>query len=130
MPTETDSPFEQTTALADVDLPTSENDEVTNSPSDDEGEFDAERWYRILEEQKVNVWYTAPTAIRRLMRLEANPLQTHDLSNLRFIASVGEPLNPEAVKYLNRLSDLLFVLSRHENDRGQGDVLWVPGQNR
>lgn len=41
-----------------------------------------------------------------------------------------ESLNPEAVKYLNRLSDLLFVLSRHENDGGKADVLWVPGQNR
>jgi cob(I)alamin adenosyltransferase len=42
----------------------------------------------------------------------------------------AEPLNPEAVKYLNRLSDHLFVLSRHVNDRGAGDVLWVPGANR
>ena len=41
-----------------------------------------------------------------------------------------ETLNPEAVKYLNRLSDLLFVLSRHANDGGRADVLWVPGQNR
>ncbi|GJM18851.1 MAG: cob(I)yrinic acid a,c-diamide adenosyltransferase [Phycisphaeraceae bacterium] len=38
--------------------------------------------------------------------------------------------NPETVKYLNRLSDLLFVLARHANDRGKGDVLWVPGANR
>jgi cob(I)alamin adenosyltransferase len=42
----------------------------------------------------------------------------------------AEPVNPEAVKYLNRLSDHLFVLSRHVNDRGAGDVLWVPGANR
>jgi cob(I)alamin adenosyltransferase len=41
-----------------------------------------------------------------------------------------EPVNPEAVKYLNRLSDHLFVLSRHCNDRGAGDVLWVPGAHR
>ncbi|MEQ8770006.1 MAG: cob(I)yrinic acid a,c-diamide adenosyltransferase [Phycisphaerales bacterium] len=38
--------------------------------------------------------------------------------------------NAEAVKYLNRLSDLLFVLARHANDRGKADVLWVPGANR
>ena len=63
----------------------------------DEAEFDADRWYHILEEQKVTVWYTAPTAIRRLMRLDINPLAEYDLSHLRFIASVGEPLNPEAV---------------------------------
>jgi acetyl-CoA synthetase len=63
----------------------------------DEAEFDATRWYRILEEQGVTVWYTAPTAIRRLMRLDIKPIKEYDLSRLRFIASVGEPLNPEAV---------------------------------
>jgi cob(I)alamin adenosyltransferase len=41
-----------------------------------------------------------------------------------------EPVNPQAVKYLNRLSDLLFVLARHCNHKGAGDVLWVPGANR
>jgi cob(I)alamin adenosyltransferase len=41
-----------------------------------------------------------------------------------------EAVNPEAVKYLNRLSDHLFVLSRHVNDKGGGDVLWTPGANR
>jgi cob(I)alamin adenosyltransferase len=41
-----------------------------------------------------------------------------------------EAVNPEAVKYLNRLSDHLFVLSRHVNDKGAGDVLWIPGVNR
>ncbi|GAB4217685.1 MAG: acetate--CoA ligase [Synechococcales cyanobacterium] len=63
----------------------------------DEAEFDADRWYRILEQQQVNVWYTAPTAIRRLMRMEGDPRQHYDLSHLRLIHSVGEPLNPEAV---------------------------------
>ncbi|MFD8325542.1 acetate--CoA ligase [Streptomyces lydicus] len=68
----------------------------------DEGDFDTRRWYRILAEQRVTVWYTAPTALRMLMR--ATPRQgthqlpaSYDLSALRFIASVGEPLNPEAV---------------------------------
>jgi acetyl-CoA synthetase len=63
----------------------------------DEAEFDADRWYRILETQKVTVWYTAPTAIRRLMRLEIDPKTQYDLSHLRLVHSVGEPLNPEAV---------------------------------
>ncbi len=63
----------------------------------DEADFDAERWYRILEEQKVNVWYTAPTAIRRLMRMDIELRKQYDLSYLRLIHSVGEPLNPEAV---------------------------------
>ncbi len=42
----------------------------------------------------------------------------------------GEPVNPEAVKYLNRLSDLLFVAARRANDQGRADVLWKPGENR
>ena len=68
----------------------------------DEGEFDARRWYRVLAEERVSVWYTAPTAIRMLMRAtpRGGPYdlpRAHDLSALRFVASVGEPLNPEAV---------------------------------
>jgi acetyl-CoA synthetase len=63
----------------------------------DEEEFDPERWYEILEQQRVNVWYTAPTAIRMLMRAGPDPAASRDLSRLRLIASVGEPLNPEAV---------------------------------
>jgi len=63
----------------------------------DQAEFDAERWYRILEAQRVNVWYTAPTAIRMLMKVGADITKRFDLSSLRFMASVGEPLNPEAV---------------------------------
>jgi acetyl-CoA synthetase len=65
----------------------------------DEEEFDAERWYRILQDQKVAVWYTAPTAIRMLMRVGPELARQHDLSHLRFLASVGEPLNPEAVHW-------------------------------
>lgn len=63
----------------------------------DEEELDAERWYRILEEQHVTVWYTAPTALRMLMRAGTDAAARHDLSALRFVASVGEPLNPEVV---------------------------------
>jgi acetyl-CoA synthetase len=63
----------------------------------DEGDFDAARWYQILQDEKVTVWYTAPTAIRLLMRAGAALAKSYDLSHLRFIASVGEPLNPEAV---------------------------------
>lgn len=63
----------------------------------DEEEFDAERWYRILEEQQVSIWYTAPTAIRMLMKAGSELARSHDFPALRFMASVGEPLNPEAV---------------------------------
>jgi acetyl-CoA synthetase len=63
----------------------------------DEAEYDTDRWYAILEEQRVSVWYTAPTAIRMLMRAGDEPIAQRDLSSLRFIASVGEPLNAPAV---------------------------------
>ena len=63
----------------------------------DEEEFDAARWYSILEEQKINVWYTAPTAIRRLMRMDIHPKEKYNLEHLRLICSVGEPLHAEAV---------------------------------
>jgi acetyl-CoA synthetase len=63
----------------------------------DQAEFDAERWYRILQDQKVTVWYTAPTAVRMLMKAGSDFAKKFDLSHLRLMASVGEPLNPEAV---------------------------------
>jgi acetyl-CoA synthetase len=63
----------------------------------DEDELDADRWYRILAQNRVSVWYTAPTALRMLMKAGASRAAGHDLSALRFVASVGEPLNPEVV---------------------------------
>ena len=63
----------------------------------DEGDFDVERWYRTLQDERVTVWYTAPTAIRMLMKAGADAARPFDLSALRLICSVGEPLNPEAV---------------------------------
>jgi acetyl-CoA synthetase len=63
----------------------------------DEAEFDAERWYRTLQNERVTVWYTAPTAIRMMMKVGIEIVRKYDLSHLRFLASVGEPLNPEAV---------------------------------
>ena len=63
----------------------------------DEAEFDAERWYTILQDQAVSVWYTAPTAIRMLMKTGSELARRFRFPKLRFIASVGEPLNPEAV---------------------------------
>jgi len=63
----------------------------------DEADFDAARWYQVLESERVDVWYTAPTAIRMLMKAGPDLARQHDLSRLKFIASVGEPLNAEAV---------------------------------
>jgi acetyl-CoA synthetase len=63
----------------------------------DEADFDAERWYRVLSEESVTVWYTAPTAIRMLMKAGTALARQRAYPGLRFLGSVGEPLNPEAV---------------------------------
>jgi len=68
----------------------------------DEDELEPERWYRTLAEKKVNVWYTAPTAVRMLMKAGDALPKRFDLSSLRLVASVGEPLNPEAVRWGQR----------------------------
>ncbi len=62
-----------------------------------EGGFSARKWFEIIQNYKVTVWYTAPTAIRMLMKAGVDVPKRFDLSTLRFAASVGEPLNPEAV---------------------------------
>ena len=77
----------------------------------DEGDFDAERWYAIVAGERVTVWYTAPTAIRMMMRLGAEVARRHDTSRLRFLASVGEPLAPEAVAWGSKAFGLPF----HDN---------------
>jgi len=61
--------------------------------------------------------HLARTIVRRAERLTA-------------ALAAAEPVNGAALRYLNRLSDHLFVLARHLNERGAGDVLWVPGKNR
>lgn len=63
------------------------------------GRFDPDKWYKILEKYKVTVWYTAPTAIRMLMASDHKISKKYDLSHLRHLGSVGEPLNPEAVSW-------------------------------
>jgi acetyl-CoA synthetase len=65
----------------------------------DEAEFDAHRWYATLADERVDVWYTAPTAIRMLMKAGDDAPAFADLSHLRFAASVGEPLSAEAVEW-------------------------------
>ena len=68
----------------------------------DEAEFDAQRWYQILERHAVDVFYTAPTAIRMLQRAGDELAAEADLSHLRLVASVGEPLDADAVQWCQR----------------------------
>jgi acetyl-CoA synthetase len=65
----------------------------------DDREFDPGRWYQLIESHRVTVWYTAPTALRLLMQAGSAAARAFDLSSLRRIASVGEPLNPEVVRW-------------------------------
>jgi acetyl-CoA synthetase len=65
----------------------------------DREEFDPQRWYRILAEERVNIWYTAPTAIRMLMKAGTALARERKYPQLRHMASVGEPLNAEAVTW-------------------------------
>ncbi len=77
----------------------------------DEAEFDLDRWYGTIQREKVEVWYSAPTAIRMMMRAGAEATEPYDFSSLRFLASVGEPLNPEAVVW----SEKVFGQPFHDN---------------
>lgn len=63
------------------------------------GRFTQDSWYKTLENNKVTVWYTAPTALRKLVSHGKEVLQKYDLSSLRHILSVGEPLNPEVIAW-------------------------------
>jgi acetyl-CoA synthetase len=64
---------------------------------------DVSRWWQVIETYKVNIFYTAPTAIRALMREGEEPVRRHDLSSLRVLGSVGEPINPEAWLWYHRV---------------------------
>ncbi len=72
------------------------------------GRFDPDTWYEIIQKYRVNVWYTAPTAIRMLAAAGDAVVERHDLSSLRHIASVGEPLNPELVVWGEKVFGLPF----------------------
>ncbi len=65
----------------------------------DAQEFEVERWYRLLQDEEVNVWYTSPTALHLLMRLGSKTAKNYDFTKLRFIASVGEPLDAETIRW-------------------------------
>jgi acetyl-CoA synthetase len=77
----------------------------------DEAEFDIDRWYGTIERERVAVWYSAPTAIRMMMRAGKDVAAKYDFSSLEFLASVGEPLNPEAVVW----SEQVFGQPFHDN---------------
>jgi acetyl-CoA synthetase len=70
--------------------------------------FTADNWYSLIEKHNISVWYTAPTAIRALMKEREEIIKKHDLSSLRYLASVGEPLNAEAVIWSEKVFNIPF----------------------
>ncbi|WP_053033710.1 acetate--CoA ligase [Staphylococcus haemolyticus] len=69
------------------------------------GRFSPEQWYSMIETFKVTIWYTAPTVLRMLMSAGDDVVEKYDLSSLRSILSVGEPLNPEVIKWSKDVYD-------------------------
>jgi acetyl-CoA synthetase len=89
--------------------------------------FSSDRWYETMEKHKVTVWYTAPTAIRMLMKDGVEPVRRRDLSALRHMASVGEPLNPEGVHWGRDAFGLDFLDTFWQTETGAIVVTNLPG---
>jgi acetyl-CoA synthetase len=89
--------------------------------------FSADAWYRLIQKYRVTVWYSAPTAIRSLMKAGAELVAQFDLSSLRHLISVGEPLNAEAVVWSERVFGLAFHDSYWQTETGSIVISNYPG---
>ncbi len=89
--------------------------------------FSAEAWYKFIEKHKVTVWYSAPTAIRSLMKAGDEIIKKYDLSSLRLLASVGEPLNSEAVLWSERVFGRAFLDTYFQTETGSIMITNFPG---
>ncbi|MBN2790831.1 MAG: acetate--CoA ligase [Candidatus Delongbacteria bacterium] len=89
--------------------------------------FSAESWYKFIEKNKVSMWYSAPTAIRSLMKAGDDLIKQHDLSSLRHIASVGEPLNAEAVIWSEKVYGMPFYDTYWQTETGSMMLTNYPG---
>ncbi len=89
--------------------------------------FFAEAWYKFIEKHRVTMWYSAPTAIRSLMKAGDEIVKKHDLSCLRHLASVGEPLNSEAVVWSERVFGRPFLDTYWQTETGCIVISNYPG---
>ncbi len=89
--------------------------------------FSAESWYQFIERYGITVWYSAPTAIRSLMKAGDELVGKYDLSSLRHLASVGEPLNPEAVIWSEKVFGRAFLDSYWQTETGSIMISNYPG---
>jgi acetyl-CoA synthetase len=92
----------------------------------DEG-FSADNWYQFMQDCRVTVWYSAPTAIRSLMKEGEEAVRKYDMSSLRHLASVGEPLNAEAVLWSQRAFGLPFHDTYWQTETGSIVISNYPG---
>lgn len=93
------------------------------------GRFDPDRWYRLLDKYNVSVWYTAPTAIRMLMAAGTDLVKKHNLTHLRHLCSVGEPLNPEAIRWGLKVFGLPFHDTWWQTETGAICIANYPSMN-
>lgn len=89
--------------------------------------FSAESWYKFIEKHRITVWYSAPTAIRSLMKASDELVKEHDLSSLRHLVSVGEPLNSEAVIWSEKVFGKAFHDSYWQTETGSIMLTNFPG---
>ncbi|MDD2890880.1 MAG: acetate--CoA ligase [bacterium] len=89
--------------------------------------FNVSNWYDFIDKYKVTVWYSAPTAIRMLMKEGDEPVKRHDLSSLRHLISVGEPLNAEAVVWSEKVFGKPFLDSYWQTETGSIMISNFPG---
>lgn len=89
--------------------------------------FKAENWYKFIEKHKITIWYSAPTAIRALMKEGNEIVKKFDLSSLRHLASVGEPLNAEAVIWSKEVFGLPFHDTYWQTETGSIVISNYPG---
>jgi acetyl-CoA synthetase len=89
--------------------------------------FSADNWYRFIEKHKISMWYSAPTAIRSLMKAGDEVIKKYDLSSLRHLASVGEPLNSEAVIWSEKVFGKPFLDTYWQTETGSMVITNFPG---
>ncbi|MFC1724016.1 acetate--CoA ligase [candidate division KSB1 bacterium] len=89
--------------------------------------FSADTWYKFIEKNRITVWYSAPTAIRSLMKAGEEIVRQYDLSSLRHLASVGEPLNAEAVVWSEKVFNRPFLDTYWQTETGSIMLTNFPG---
>lgn len=89
--------------------------------------FKSDSWYKFIQDHKITVWYSAPTAIRSLMKDGKETVDKYDHSTLRHLCSVGEPLNAEAVLWSQDAFGMMFHDTFWQTETGSMMITNYPG---